>query len=227
MFEKIYNLIHKLQIKRHVLKSTLLLYSLLLRPATLPPASPAPATLLDSIRNSTDFTPLNYSGVLAVDETMVCESTHLAEPETMPQQTLLELAIERMKILSEGVVITIPAGSYAVIKLIENLEHHTNFKIYYDNWFSCPFLAQFLLDYGFHSVSTVQKRKVKGLEFPSSDKTFLKSPRGSFESMVNEKKSLTVVRWNDNKPVCLLASFVGAGEPEFCLRFDKKKMVRI
>ncbi len=84
-----------------------------------------------------------------------------------------------------------------------------------------------MIDYGFHSVSTVQKRKVKGLEFPSSDKTFLKSPRGSFESMVNEKKSLTVVRWNDNKPVCLLASFVGAGEPEFCLRFDKKKMVRI
>ncbi len=69
------------------------------------------------------------------------------------------------------------------IKLIR----HKNYKIYYDNWFSCPFLAQFLLDYGFHSVSTVQKRRVKGLEFPSSDKKFLKSPRGRLESMVNEK----------------------------------------
>ncbi len=110
---------------------------------------------------------------------------------------------------------------------MESLPRHKNFKVYYDNWFSSPFLAHTLLKSGFHSVSTLRINRAKGLEFPTDDKVFLKKPRGFYETMVNQNKNLMILRWNDNKAVTLMSSFVGVEPINICSRFDKKEKCRI
>lgn len=41
-------------------------------------------------------------------------------------------------------------------------------------------------------------------------KAMKQNPRGSYAQVVCDKNKLVVVKWNDNKPVTLISSFVGA-----------------
>ena len=104
---------------------------------------------------------------------------------------------------------------------METLPRYQNYKIYFDNWFSSPSLAETLLEYGFHSVSTLRINRAKGLRFSLADKAFSKKPRGFSESMVNSKSNLNIVTWNNSKTVNLLSSFVGVEPLSHCLRFNK------
>ena len=120
-----------------------------------------------------------------------------------------------------------PAGTTAVLKLIEKLEDNMNYKLFYDNWFSSPSITIELMKRGFHTVSTVQINRVKGINFPLSAKEFSKTPRGSVDSMVNDEEGIVVVRWNDNKPVHLISSYVGHLPVQPIYRWSKASKKKI
>ncbi len=93
--------------------------------------------------------------------------------------------------------------------------------------FASPALILDLKLRGFQSVATVQINRVPGCYFSLSKKDFVKSPRGSFEELVSKENNLVVVRWNDNKPVHLISSYIGSRSVENISRWIKDKGARI
>jgi len=120
----------------------------------------------------------------------------------------------------------ISAGSFAVFKLIEILDNHLNYKLFFDNWFSSPNLVDDLKKRGFQSISTVQINRVPNCVFSLSIKDFVKSGRGQFEELVNKRNNIVLVRWNDNKPVHLISSYTGSQPVQKISRWIKEQCMR-
>ncbi len=120
----------------------------------------------------------------------------------------------------------ISAGSFAVFKLIEILDNHLNYKLFFDNWFSSPNLVDDLKKRGFQSISTVQINRVPNCVFSLSIKDFVKSGRGQFEELVNKRNNIVLVRWNDNKPVHLISSYIGSQPVQKISRWIKEQCMR-
>lgn len=60
-----------------------------------------------------------------------------------------------------------------------------------------------------------------------SEKEMKKKPRGSYSQVVCNKNRLSVVRWNDNKPVTLISSYVGVEPVEKMKRYCKETKSKI
>jgi len=99
--------------------------------------------------------------------------------------SMVELVSQDIKVLS--------AGAYSLLRLMESLPRYKNFKVYFDNWFSSPFLLEKLLSFGFHSVSTVRVNRIPDITFPMTDKIFKKSVRGTYESMINQNGNIALL----------------------------------
>jgi len=115
----------------------------------------------------------------------------------------------------------VPAGTFAVCKLIEILKDQMNYKLFFDNWFSSPSLILELKQRGFQSVATIQISRVPGCIFSLTEKEFIKSGRGKYEQLVNKTNNLVIVRWNDNKPLHLISSYIGSNPVDKISRWVK------
>ena len=58
------------------------------------------------------------------------------------------------------------SGSYVVLKLLETLPKHKNFKIFFDNWFCSIPLCLALKDYGYLATATLRADRTKGCPLP-------------------------------------------------------------
>ena len=65
-----------------------------------------------------------------------------------------------------------------VVRLAKIIPKHTNFKLYFDNWFNSPELLVALAKDGIQSIGTLQPNRAKGLVSCSGPSTM---PRGTFE----------------------------------------------
>ncbi|CAH2002562.1 unnamed protein product [Acanthoscelides obtectus] len=117
----------------------------------------------------------------------------------------------------------ISASSNIVIRLAENIPKHQNFLLFFDNWFCSPELQIELARNGIYSVGTIRENRVPSSGLPT-DKSLKKQGRGSFEERITSCGStkLKIVKWQDNKVVTLLSTFIGGYPVTTIKRFDRK-----
>ena len=96
-------------------------------------------------------------------------------------------------------------GAYAVLKLIETLPKHQNFKLFFDNWFCSLQLCLQLKSLGFQVTATIRADRLKGCPLPA-EKDLKKKGRGTHACKTDANSGLTVTRWYDNKCVQLAST---------------------
>lgn len=121
-------------------------------------------------------------------------------------------------------------GARIVIALCQSIKNKPAI-VFCDNFFSSPELFYILKkNYGIFGLGTIRNNRIRGAEkFLPDEKSMRKKPRGSYAQVVCDKTKLAVVRWNDNKPVTLISSFVGAEPLHQIKRYSKelKKKVNV
>lgn len=97
-----------------------------------------------------------------------------------------------------------------------------------DNFFSSPELLFILREnYDVFALGTIRGNRLRGAEkVLPTEKAIKKKPRGHFVEAVCNKNRLSVVRWNDNKAVTVITSFV-ASEIENIRRYSKDAKAKI
>lgn len=108
-----------------------------------------------------------------------------------------------------------------VEKMTESLPDGENFKAFADNYFSSVALAEKLKKRQILYIGTVRMNRVKGNKL-ATDKELKKKGRGHFVSQVEKNTNVVCVRWNDNKVVSLISSYVGTEPVTKARRWDKK-----
>ncbi|XP_064462103.1 piggyBac transposable element-derived protein 3-like [Ornithodoros turicata] len=94
----------------------------------------------------------------------------------------------------------ISASSNVVLRLAQSVPQDENYRLFYDNWFSCPSLQVALALQGIQSLATVRPNRVSGVTM-TSDKEMKKAGRGTLQ----EKSAsvgivqLKLVKWMDNR----------------------------
>lgn len=94
-------------------------------------------------------------------------------------------------------------------------------NLYYDNYFSNYYILEILKSKGINVAGTIRVNRF-GKPPLLSDKEMMKKGRGSCDSVVSENGKVTIVKWQDNKPVHLASNFVGVGSSDSAKRWDKK-----
>lgn len=106
--------------------------------------------------------------------------------------------------------ISIGFGAQIVIALCQSIQRKPA-TIFCDNFFSSPELFYILKEnYGVFGLGTIRNNRTRGAgSILPSKKAMKKKKRGAYSQVVCDKTKLALVRWNDNKPVTLISSFVG------------------
>ncbi|KAJ0175946.1 hypothetical protein K1T71_008120 [Dendrolimus kikuchii] len=121
-------------------------------------------------------------------------------------------------------------GAQVVIALCQSIQRKPAI-IYCDNFFSSPELFYILREnYGFFSLGTIRNNRLRGVEkILPPEKEVKKKERGFFVEAACNETSLAVVRWNDNKVVTFISSFVASVPVEKIQRYSKdvKKKVDV
>ena len=119
------------------------------------------------------------------------------------------------------------ASANSVLRLVENMPHNQNFKLYFDNWFSSEALLVKLSNMGFQVVATVRPNRLS-MDFKIIRQKFEKGERGDFDLYQHkEYTNILVVRWLDNKAVHLISNFVGVEPLGKINRWSKDHKARI
>lgn len=113
-----------------------------------------------------------------------------------------------------------------VVRLVERVPKHRNYKIFFDNWFSSVPLVGKLKDEGILCLSTVQANRLKGCLL-KDDKQMKKDGRGTSDFCVEEGTNSVAIKWYDNKPVHLLSNYVGIEQLDTCKRWDGKLLKNV
>ncbi|KAJ8884236.1 hypothetical protein PR048_016093 [Dryococelus australis] len=95
-----------------------------------------------------------------------------------------------------------------VIKLTEHLPRNENFKVFCDNWFSSYKLFVALKQNGLLVTGTVRSNRLQGCQM-KSDVDLKKQGRGSFDQKTDFTRTVTAVKWYDNKSVNMIFSYRG------------------
>ena len=118
-------------------------------------------------------------------------------------------------------------GGQVVIKLCKTIPNTLNARVYFDNFFCTLELISYLKQQNIHSLGTLRKNRVKGCPV-QDDKSLQKCGHGSYDFRMDRAMGLILVKWVDNKVVCLASSFCGI-EPVSTVkrwnRVEKKKVV--
>ncbi|XP_064483045.1 piggyBac transposable element-derived protein 3-like [Ornithodoros turicata] len=122
----------------------------------------------------------------------------------------------------------ISASSNVVLRLAQSVPQDENYRLFYDNWFSCPSLQVALALQGIQSLATVRPNRVSGVTM-TSDKEMKKAGRGTLQekSASVGNVQLKLVKWMDNRSVHLLSTFVGGFPTSQVQRWDKKTRQKV
>ena len=98
-----------------------------------------------------------------------------------------------------------------------------------DNFFSSSDLLFILREnYGVFALGTIRGSRLRGVEkVLPTEKTMKKKPRGHFVEAVCDKNHLADVRWNENKAVTFISSFVASELTEKIRRYSKDAKAKI
>lgn len=119
-------------------------------------------------------------------------------------------------------------GAQVVIALCKSIKSKPAF-VFCDNFFSCPELFYILREeYGIFGLGTIRNNRLRGADTVlPAEKIMKKKPRGSHAQVVCEENRLAAVRWNDNKVVTLISSYVGVDPVEKIKRYSKEAKMKI
>lgn len=119
------------------------------------------------------------------------------------------------------------ASGNVVVRLCRMIPRGAHHKVYFDNYFNCPSLQVYLERDAVHCIGTVRINRVPGVNMPS-EKEMKKKGRGHFEERVAvvDGIELSCTRWQDNRAVTLLSSFVGTQPVGNASRYDRQKKER-
>ncbi|KAH9635591.1 hypothetical protein HF086_012260 [Spodoptera exigua] len=119
-------------------------------------------------------------------------------------------------------------GAQVVIALCQSIDHKPAF-VFCENFFSSPELFFILREhYGIFALGTIRGNRLRGAEtILLTDKAMKKKPRGHIVQAVCNQNRLAIVRWNDNKAVTLISSFVASEPVEKIRRYCKDAKCKI
>ena len=113
-----------------------------------------------------------------------------------------------------------------VLRLIENLPHHQNFKLCFDNWFSTLSLLLQLKEYGILTCATMRANRLANCPL-ASDQELHKSGRGTNSHKVDKNSGIMLMRWYDNKGVQLASTYCSSEDRGTVQRWDAKSKSHI
>jgi hypothetical protein len=95
-----------------------------------------------------------------------------------------------------------PLGEHVVWSLTRGLSMKFH-RVYFDNFFTTPFLVEQLLADGIYCIGTLRtiRRRI-----PTEITRDIKMNRGDMKFLAI--KSISIVRWMDRKPVLMMSNFV-------------------
>lgn len=112
-------------------------------------------------------------------------------------------------------------GASVVLKLVESLEKNKHF-LFFDNFFSSYNLFNSLDYLGIKSAGTIRLNR-----FPKvpiiSDKDLAKLGRGASYEVSSKDNKIGIIKWCDNKIVCLGSNYITSGTPDIIKRYNKKE----
>ncbi|XP_022164201.1 piggyBac transposable element-derived protein 3-like, partial [Myzus persicae] len=118
-------------------------------------------------------------------------------------------------------------GGKVILALASTIPRKPLSVIYYDNFFTSPELIYHLRKkYGILSLGTVQQNRLRNCPL-LDEKMFKKKGRGSYSAKCDKKKNFMVVKWFDNKSVCLASSYVGVHPLSTTRRYNKTTKSRV
>ncbi|KAJ8945544.1 hypothetical protein NQ318_020390 [Aromia moschata] len=120
------------------------------------------------------------------------------------------------------------ASSNVVVKLIENVPRHQNYKIFFDNWFTGIPLLVYLSKEGILPLGTVRMNRVPDFQ-PLKESEMKKQGRGAYVEKVTtvDGVDISLVSWYDNKIVNTISTYIGSQPLSEVRRFSKKENVHI
>lgn len=115
-----------------------------------------------------------------------------------------------------------------VIRLVENLPKHKNFKIFIDNWFTSFALLSHLKEIGLLATGTVRIARMPGCKL-KSDNELKREGRGSYDFVTEENRNIIITKWFDNKAVHIASTYIGTTPVESVKRWSlsEKKYIEI
>lgn len=114
-------------------------------------------------------------------------------------------------------------GAKVVISLCKSIVKPTCSFVFFDNFFCSLELIVLLREkYGILSLGTVRSDRLRQCPL-QPDKVLAKKGRGSYDMAVDNDHKVCVVKWEDNKCVCLASTYCEAEPVETIKRFPKRK----
>lgn len=95
-----------------------------------------------------------------------------------------------------------------------------NPKIFYNNYFTSLPLLSYLAQQGIHSLGTVRRNRIPNCKPPVDFDMREKEREYSIEQVTDFKSILEIslVTWNDNRPVSVMSTFAGENPIETIAR---------
>ncbi|XP_064601159.1 piggyBac transposable element-derived protein 3-like [Liolophura sinensis] len=118
-------------------------------------------------------------------------------------------------------------GGNVVLQLCESLLRNHQYKIFSDNYFTnFEMVVQITKrNYG-QFLGTIQTNRCHKAPL-KTEKQLALTGRGSMDSVYEKDRNLVVVRWNDNKSVTLLSTYIGTEPIDTVKRYDKAQKKHI
>lgn len=117
-------------------------------------------------------------------------------------------------------------GEQVVLDLLEELPHETSYHIFIDNFFTSFRLLDHLHANGTRATGVIRSNKLSQCPIESA-KSLEKKSRGFFDQRTDNKNSLTVVGWNDNRSVYVASNVLGSQPTAKVSRWCRKTSSRI
>lgn len=107
-----------------------------------------------------------------------------------------------------------------VVDLCTDLPNYQNFRIFTDNWFTSIPMFTYLKNKGIWATGVLRNDRTHHCPL-QSDEDLQKEGRGAYDSAVDVKNGLLVIRWLDKKCITMLSSIDTIGPVGTCKRWSK------
>jgi Transposase IS4 len=117
-------------------------------------------------------------------------------------------------------------GELVVLDLLEELPRESSYHIFIDNFFTSFRLLDHLRCNGIRATGVIRSNKLRQCPIEST-KSLEKKARGFFDQRTDNRNSLTIVGWNDNRSVYVTSNAVGSEPKATVSRWCRKTSTRI
>ncbi|XP_060862211.1 piggyBac transposable element-derived protein 3-like [Metopolophium dirhodum] len=111
-------------------------------------------------------------------------------------------------------------GASVVLQLTEHVEENKHF-LFFDNYFASYNLFEILLQRKIFAASTIRVDRFSKPPF-MNDKVLASIGKGATHEIRNDKNTIALLKWYDNKSVHMASNFIASGNVDHVERWDKK-----